>query len=105
MPRKGTPVADPNALEGLAKAWDKVKSIRGHMLKTGNLMRWPSPNKVGCINFETMSLNHKALAKLLRIWLPQIDTLHSVNIFACRQEVGLCLGILCRSKFVIIPWL
>ena len=86
MPRRGTPVADKDALKGLAVSWEKAKSIRGHLLKTGNILRWPSPNKVGCINFETMSLNYKVLAKLLEIWLPQIDTLHSVNIFACREE-------------------
>ena len=86
MPRKGTPVADKDALLGLAQSWEKAKLIRGHLLKTGNLLRWPAPNKVGCINFETMALNYKVLTKLLHIWLPAIDTLRSVNIFACREE-------------------
>ena len=88
MPRKGTVLGDPDALSGLAKSWDKNKAIRGHLLKTGNLMRWPSPDKVGCINFETLGLNHKVLARLLRNWLPKIDTLKTVNIFACRKEAG-----------------
>ncbi|CAE7249148.1 unnamed protein product [Symbiodinium microadriaticum] len=58
----------------------------GHLLKTGNLLRWPSPAQVGCINFETLGLNYRVMTKLLRIWLPKIDTLKTVNIFACRHE-------------------
>ncbi|CAE7307268.1 CRYD [Symbiodinium necroappetens] len=88
MPRRGVTLGDKEALSGLAASWDKSKAIRGHLLKTGNLLRWPSPAQVGCINFETLGLNYRVMTKLLRIWLPKIDTLKTVNIFACRQEIA-----------------
>ena len=88
MPRRGVTLGDKEALSGLAASWDKSRAIRGHLLKTGNLLRWPSPAQVGCINFETLGLNYRVMTKLLRIWLPKIDTLKTVNIFACRHEAG-----------------
>ncbi|CAE7451442.1 unnamed protein product [Symbiodinium sp. KB8] len=88
MPRRGVTLGDKEALSGLAASWDKSRAIRGHLLKTGNLLRWPSPAQVGCINFETLGLNYRVMTKLLRIWLPKIDTLKTVNIFACRHEIA-----------------
>ena len=86
MPRKSQKKADENALSGLAASWNKSAWIREHVLKTGNILVWPSPQKVGVIDFSTAAYNTRVLTRLLRVWLPQLEVLKTVNIYAARKE-------------------
>ena len=87
MPRKGTKQADPEALAGLAQLWEKCRPIRQNLLSTGNVLSWPSPNLVGVVTFQTASHNYAVLSRTLRHWLPKIQILKTINIFAARKEV------------------
>ena len=101
MPRAGAkPAGDKLALDGLATCWEKNKSIRHHMLATGNLMKWPSPTLVGVVNFQTIALNHKVLERTLRLWLKRTDVLKTINIYAARREamdLSSCASFACAA--------
>ena len=87
MPKKGTKKADALALDGLAELWNRNKSIREHMLQTGNLCTWTSPKLVGVTTFETAAPNFRVLVRLLRIWLPRAgEVLKTINVYAARRE-------------------
>ena len=88
MPRKGVKRGNPLALDGLAELWNKNRALREQMLNSGFLFAWPSPMQVGVITFETASLNVRALIRLLRTWLPKIDRLKTINIYAARREAS-----------------
>ena len=87
MPRKGSKLPDVNALSGLAAAWEKCRAIRQAALRNDSVLQWPTPALTGVITFETMTYNSKVLLRLLRLWLPQLDTLKTINVFAARKEV------------------
>ena len=101
MPRKSQKKPDHAALSGLAELWNKSRYIREHLLQTGNLFRWPSPKQVGVISFETAACNYRVLARLLRHYLPTLDTLKTINIYAARKEAR-DLGVLenCKVGFL-----
>ena len=94
MPKKGGKIPDPDALQGLAAIWEKCRPIRQHMLRTGNLLSWPSPKLVGVVTFKTASHNYAVLSRALRHWLPKLDTLKTINIFAARKEACGCMACL-----------
>ena len=89
MPRKGVKRADELALNGLAELWNKNRKIRETLLTTGFIFTWPTRAQVGVINFDTAALNVRVLSRLLRTWLPTIDILKSINIYAARREAWL----------------
>ena len=86
MPRKSQKKPDANALNGLADMWNKNRHIREHLLQHGQLFKWPSPMQVGVVTFETAAFNFRVLARLLRLCLPKLDTLRTINIDAARKE-------------------
>ena len=85
MPKKERK-ADELALEGLAGKWEEVKEIRKRMLKTGKLLVWEEPKKVGIINFEPMRPNASVLTVLLHHYLDPAPELRTINVFAARRE-------------------
>ena len=86
MPRKTQKKGDENALNGLATSWNKCRWIREHLLKTGNLLQWPSVKQVGVIDFTTAACNTRVLSRLMKVWLPQLQVLKTINIYAARKE-------------------
>ena len=91
MPKKGTPTrrAKSMALDGLAEKWEKCQEVRQHILETGSILKWETPTSVGVINFDTMKHNVPCLAVCLEHHLQQdLPALKTLNIFACRREVG-----------------
>ena len=85
MPKKEQK-ADELALDGLAEKWEKEKEIRKRLLKTGRLLVWEEPKKVGIINFKSMRPNASVLTILLHHYLPPIPELRTINVFAARRE-------------------
>ena len=100
MPRSGARKPDELALVGLAQSWNKSQKIRTNMLKTGRLCVWDTPETVGVLTLETMSANFRALKKMLEIWLPKIDVLKTVNVYAARREAMFSLG--CFANFILL---
>ena len=86
MPRKGA-LGDPNALEGLAQAWEKSRRIRDNTLRVNSLLVWPKKSLTGVISFHTASYNFSVLARLFKLYLPSIEKLKTININAARKEV------------------
>ena len=85
MPKKSL-LGDAEALDGLAEAWNRNSQVRGVLLNSNSMLCWPKANLTGVITFKTASYNWKVLTRVLRIWLPTIDKLKSININAARKQ-------------------
>ena len=101
MPPAGFQAPDPLALDGLASAWERNRSIRNRVMQSGSLLQWPDSKKVGVISFETMSYNYKVLLRLLRIWLPDLEKLKTINVYAARREVQVDAGCVLVSSWCV----
>ncbi|CAE7650468.1 unnamed protein product [Symbiodinium sp. CCMP2592] len=90
MPKKEHK-ADELALDGLAAKLEKQKEIRKRLLKTGRLLVWEEPKKVGIINFKSMRPNASVLTILLHHYLHPAPELRTINVFAARREAEIAL--------------
>ena len=79
----GDPVpmlGENRTLHGLGAAWESANSIRRHVLKEGQLLRWSNKETVGVVNFPTLKLNCQVLEILLSFWCPQAQDRKTVPI-------------------------
>ena len=86
MPKKGSK-GNLEALEGLAESWNRNRGIREHLLRAGSLLAWPKPKLCGVVSFHTASFTFGVLSRVLRIHLPKLEKLRTINVDATRHEV------------------
>ena len=77
-----------NLLEGLGAIWENDEVIRGHLLLTGSLLKWPNEKLMGVISFATAAHNARVLWHVLDKWCPQIKEPKTVKIDDVRKEAG-----------------
>lgn len=74
------------SLDGLADEWEQDATLRAVVLHKGVLLQWPDPKRVGCVNFQSMAQNYKALEKLIITWCPQVETPKTISIDHAREQ-------------------
>lgn len=81
--------ADPVAsLEGLGLQWETDTKVRRKANKhDGRMIFYPSVEKDGVIDFDTIKLNHHVVRHLLEYWLPIAPDRKTPHVDLIKPEV------------------
>ena len=77
-----------NLLAGVGTIWENDEVIRGQLLQTGSLLKWPNEKMIGVISFTTAAHNARVLWHVLETWCQQVAEPKTVKIEDVRREAG-----------------
>ena len=77
-------LSETDSLE--AEAWEAHKELRRAIVKKNALLSRPSPQRVGNMSLEALSMNAPMLKVLLQIWVPTLASPKTTPIDQLKRE-------------------